>query len=326
MQKKLLGQDCRVLVVGLGKLGCHHAEASARSFRSSEIWGFDLSGAALKNFQYLGENLDFENKIPFLVAEKLSSVPRHVGLLIVATTADSRANVLTEVMGATEPQFVLLEKPISSSRAGLESLREVCTNSTYVNYPRRYSPLHLEAITRAATFRQEGIKIIVDLPWPTMLSNSSHFMDFASQLLGQPPENVGLDQKKLTPLESKRKGFMELEGEMNVTYPSGAELIIDTGGRAARTAPTGVTISIQSGTNWLHIDEGNSTLSDHTGGKSKIPGAPLQSKLTGDYLEQLQVRGFLDLPTFFEAVPSHELLLTAVESAEQELGLELPFT
>lgn len=52
----------------------------------------------------------------------------------------------------------------------------------------------------------------------------------------------------------------------------------------------------------------------------------LQSRLTGYFLEQLQVHGFLNLPTFSEVVPSHELLLTALEAVEQQLSLKLPFT
>lgn len=119
---------------------------------------------------------------------------------------------------------------------------------------------------------------------------------------------------------------MDLQGEMSVTYPFSTELIIDTSGRSDKSAETGVTISVQSGNNWLHIDEKNAILSDSTGAQIKIPGTPLQSQLTGYYLEQLQVRGFLDLPTFIEALPAHELLLTAVEAIEQELSLELPFT
>lgn len=326
MVKKLLGQDCRVLVLGLGQLGRHHAEAVARSSRCGEIWGFDVSEEALKSFETLGESLVTENGISFMVASKLRFVPRQVGLLIVATTADSRADVITDAMEATDPQFVLLEKPISSSRVGLSSLREVCPDNTFVNLPRRYSPLHLEAISRAASFRGERITIRVDLPWPTMLSNASHFIDFASELIGQAPMEVALEPEKVTPVESKRKGFMELRGEMVVKYPLSAELIIDTSGRSVKSAETGVIISVQSGNNWLHIDETNATLSDSTGERIRIPGTPLQSQLTGSYLEQLQVRGFLDLPTFIEALPAHELLLTAVEAIEQKLGLELPFT
>lgn len=326
MEKKLLGEDCRVLVLGVGQLGRYHAEALARSSRCGEIWGFDVSEEALKSFETLGESLVIENGISFMVASKLRFVPRQVGLLIVATTADSRADVLTDAMEATDPQFVLLEKPISSSRAGLEILRKVCPDNTYVNFPRRYSPLHLEAINRTAHFRREQIKIIVELPWPTMLSNASHFIDFASELFGQVPMEVVLKQEKVTPVESKRQGFMELRGEMSVTYPSGAELIIDTGGRTETKPRGGVTILVESGSNWLRIDESDETLSDSTGDQLKIPGTPLQSQLTGHYLEQLQLRGFLDLPTFIEALPAHELLLTAVEAIEQEFSLELPFT
>lgn len=326
MDKKRLGQDCRVLVLGLGQLGRHHAEALGRFSRCGEIWGFDVSQEALTAFETLGESLEVENRIPFMVASKLRLVPRQLGLLIVATTADSRADVLTDAMEATDPQFVLLEKPLSSSRAGLEILRQVCPDNTYVNFPRRYSPLHLEAINRTAHFRREQIKIFVELPWPTMLSNASHFIDFASELFGQAPMKVTLEYEKVTPIESKRKGFMELRGEMSVTYPSGAELIIDTGGRTETKPREGVTILVQSGSNWLRIDESGGTLSDSTGDQLKIRGTPLQSQLTGHYLEQLQLRGFLDLPTFIEALPAHELLLTAVEAVERELGLELPFT
>lgn len=326
MEKKLLGQDCRVLVLGVGQLGRYHAEALARSSRCGEIWGFDVSEEALTAFQTLGESLEAVNRTPFMVASKLRFVPRELGLLVVATTADSRADVLKEAMEATDPQFVLLEKPLSSSRAGLEILRQVCPDNTYVNFPRRYSPLHLEAIKRAAYFRGEHIKVIVDLPWPTMLSNASHFIDIASELIGQAPIEVVLEPEKVTPVESKRRGFMDLQGEMSVTYPLSNELIIDTSGRSDKSAKNGVTISVQSGSDWLRIDETNATPSDSTGKHLKIPGTPLQSQLTGHYLEQLQVRGFLDLPTFIEALPAHELLLTAVEAIEQELGLELPFT
>lgn len=326
MQEKVLPQDCPVLVVGTGKLGLRHVEGLARASRCGPIWGLDYSKEANKAFEALGKSLRPDNKAQFEFASEVHFLPRAVGLLIVATTADSRGSALASVLEFTQPQFVLLEKPISSSRAGLETLQEVCPDGAYVNFPRRYSPLHVEAIRRAADFRRNQVRIIVTLPRPTLLSNAAHHMDFASEVLGERPRAVMFEPTKLTPVESKRKGFLDLSGQFSVAFPSGAEFIIYTEPASKRLVPTGVKCLIESGSAWLRIDEGKSTLSSSTGEQLTLAAPPLQSKLTGDYLEELQVRGFLNLPTLIEAAPAHELLLTAVEEIEQKLGLELPFT
>lgn len=266
VQAKLLERDFRVPVLGLEQLGRYHAEGAARFAGCGEIWGLDVSQSASRAFEALEESLSLETKTPFRVATSVSSAPRPIRLLIVATTADARGSAMAGFLGSTHPDFVLLEKPVSSSRASLETLREVCPNGAYVNFPRRYCALHLEAIRRATAFNKSQIRITIQLPTPTLLSHSSHMMDFAGELTGEAPEKVTLNPNKVSPVKSKRKGFMDLQGQMSVSYACGAKLMIEAGGQANKAAATGVRISIQSGSSFLLVDESESTISESGGG------------------------------------------------------------
>lgn len=171
----LTNQDFRLLVVGLGKLGHHHAEAAAQSSLCGEIWGSDISEAARKSFRSIGGKFDSETKSQFIAAEEVRLLPPHVNLMIDATTAQSRGSVLSQLMETTRPDCVLLEKPLSNSLNELEILRKVCPDNTFVNFPRRYSAIHVEAIRRAVTFPREGMEIVVTLPWATMLKRLAFY-------------------------------------------------------------------------------------------------------------------------------------------------------
>ena len=319
-------REFRVVIVGLGQLGRHHAMAAGSSDHCQEIWGFDVSPSALKAFQSLRNSLRPKLRKKFVVADKFRYLPRNVDLLIMSTTADARGSALASVLEITTPSFILLEKPLSSSREEFELMRRICPDGAYVNFPRRYSPLHIEAVHRVNAFPDKVASVAVSLPRPTLLSNTSHHIDFVNNFIDEPPSSVAYDPKHLKPVRSEREGFWDIAGRWTFSFPTGVELVIDTGQEHDRLRSNGVNCRVQIGSEWVALDEGTSSLSSSAGEKLSLPGVPLQSDLTGHYLEELSCRGFLNLPTFHSSSPAHNLLLNAVARLELELDLHLPFT
>lgn len=314
----------KVLVVGLGNLGRRHAESLANSSIRPEVWGWDKDEGARNDFELFSKSLQsrWDNKPQTLLT--LAALPPKIDLLVVSTTAEGRLDALRKVLNETQPRFVILEKPLTTNHMDLNCMKKLTQHSWWVNYPRRYSPLHQLAVRHLAAKTISHCHITVALPSPSLLSNASHFIDFSQQLLGKEPQAMVFEEEGLRWVDSKRPGFLDVMGSLNVTFDKDLSLTIKSGDEAAHESLC--VISVESDVMNFKITEGANLFTSGRSSPIRLPGVPLQSSLTGVFLDELASGKRLSIPSFSEVVGSHSMFLSALERMPRCGRAEVLFT
>lgn len=301
----------KVLVIGLGNLGRRHVESLASSSIRPNVLGWDKDEGARKNFEIFSRSLKrrWDNQPATLLT--LSSLPPKVDLLVVSTTAEGRMEALRTVLNETQPRFVILEKPLTTTHGDLHGLQKLAQHSWWVNYPRRYSPLHQLGVRLLTAKKMSHCHITVSLPSPSLLSNASHFIDFSQQLFGKEPQAMVFEEEGLRWVDSKRAGFVDVMGTLNVTFGNNQILTVKSGDEAAHGSLC--VISVESDVTNFKITEGANLFTSGKSSPIRLPGVPLQSSLTGVFLDELASGKRLSIPSFSEVVGSHSMFLSALD-------------
>lgn len=235
---------------------------------------------------------------------------REPELIIVATNADVRAEVITKLTGKVKISNLILEKVVYQSIEVFEkqlSLLGTDAVKTWVNCPRRIYPFY-------RTLKNElpgGEKISLTVSGSSwgLGCNSLHFIDLFCFLTGNSDCRPGYTLLDPEILESKRKGFVEFTGRMGFSNSSGQLHL------ASYDFP-GIPVLIEvacAGRRWI-IDEiqGNVVyFSEIKNVKPEISNTrfPFQSDLTNLLTEEILTTGNCGLTGLKESYYQHSLLL-----------------
>lgn len=311
-----------VLIVGVGGIGRHHLFGLENVPDPIEVFALDVSQQALDHSRLeLSQRLGREPRFKEFCG--WSTLPSRVDLAIFSTTAVHRLQAVEKLLETLTPGAILLEKPITGSvdhLARMERALEGIPN-VWVNYPRRISELH----SRAANFVDPGETFAskVSIQNQGLVTNAFHIIDWFDSVFRSPIDAVTAipDSKGWFP--SKRPGFFELSGEINVTYSSGSTLKIVS---EHHDGPENTVFSIRQGHKNLEIDELSSSLQQKNR-KLRIPGLQFQSILTTSIASSI-LNGEDPLLTPFTAAATAErpLLLAFRQAWEQTNTNELRIT
>lgn len=299
-----------VLVVGAGGIGRHHLYALETLSETVEIFAFDPSLEAL-NLAKLDLRKRLGNQPRHFGTQILSSLPRNIDLAIISTTANHRLRALEDIISQSEIHAVLLEKPISGCIEDLDELEALLKNvaNVWVNYPRRLSDLHIEAKRRL--HRDQKFEARVTIHNQGLVTNIFHIIDWFSWTFEQSIRSVEIQTNEKGWFESKRPGFYEFSGAVELQYldESFLEVLSET-----NEGPENVEISIFQNNLRLTIDEESSTLSLNDS-RSIHRGVEYQSRLTNSFARAVLSGHSVGLTPLHEAATNERNLLRAFQSA-----------
>lgn len=299
-----------VLIVGVGGIGRHHLFGLENIPDSPEIFALDVSREALDQSRIelskrLGREPRFKELFGWL------TLPSRIDLVILSTTAVHRLQAMEHLLKRTIPGAILLEKPISGSVEHLARMERVLEGipSVWVNYPRRISELH----SRAANSVEPGktFESKVSIRNQGLITNAFHIIDWFDLAFRSPIESITAipDSKGWFP--SKRPGFVELSGEINVTYCSGSILKIVS---EHHEGPENAVFSVLQSQKILEIDELSSSL-HYNNKRLRIAGLQFQSVLTTSIASSILNGEDPGLTPFTEATATEGPLLLALRQA-----------
>jgi predicted dehydrogenase len=217
----------RVLVVGLGGIGCAYdagSDPDAQVHSHARAFGlhpaFELIG---------GVDPDPARRDAFLSA---TGVEAHAGLadalsagdpdlVVIATPTGTHAAVLADVLARATPKAVLCEKPLAPEPAAAREMVEACAArgvDLFVNYFRRSLPGLVEVRGRLARGDIAPGGTIVSWYSKGFLHNGSHLFDLIVHLLGAP--------RAVTPLGPPRPGVAPEEIDCQLRFDSGQALLL----------------------------------------------------------------------------------------------------
>lgn len=305
-----------ILIVGAGQLGSRHLQASASIELPVEISVVDPSQESLNIAQERLKQIDRSSSVSNVAFyNKLSSLDnKNVDICVLATNAQHRLAVLKELLSCCGVSNLILEKILFQSVKQMGVATELLSlNSVnaWVNCPRRMFPLYNTLKNKLGTEGFVNVKVTGN-DWG-LACNAIHFIDLWSFLSGRQDYDLDLSKLKSNIVNSKRKGFKEVEGS-----------IVGRGGRSAflltcnienRAASFEVEISSENFIIQVNEIEGKCRVVELAIESEHIEfSRPLQSQLTQQIVSEILKKNSCGLTQYNESVLLHAPYLSAMLS------------
>jgi len=222
------------IIVGSGNIGTRLMQslistlcderASARIY-CSDPHQASLELARSRAAEILNRHPDHAIELDF--AQDLGFLPEQADLAIIATPSDIRCKVLLDLLDCCRPKRVLLEKFLFTQWTAYETASRALASSdarAFVHVPRGVWPGYVQLRRRVAPAERLTVEV-AGASW-AMASNAIHFIHLLEVLTGDTATRI--DGSKLSPvtLQSRRKGYLEVGGEIEVATMGGSTMRI----------------------------------------------------------------------------------------------------
>ncbi len=224
-----------IAIIGAGQLGSRHLQALKNVKKKLNVYVLDLSTVSLQIAQErYGSFQGLENSHKIHYLKNIFDLPAQIELGIIATNSDSRFEAVSKLLQNSEVQYLILEKLLFNKKEHYFLAEKIfseknvkvwvnCSMRAMKFYAEIYEKLHGEIFNYRVTGSNYGL-----------ITNSIHYIDHIAYLSGS--DNFSVDTRLLLKeaIDSKRKGFLELNGKLIVEFENGCvgEFISYKGGNA----------------------------------------------------------------------------------------------
>ncbi len=314
-----------VAIIGAGQLGSRHLQGLKNASLPLSITVVDSSetSLAMARARYDVVPCIGEKSVRFV--SRIELLPSELDLVIVATGSIPRAGIIKTLLDICSVRYLILEKvlfPMLAQYDEVEVLLKEKDVKCWVNCPRRMFGFYRELKTlldpSAPVEMTMGNK-----DW-SLCCNGIHFIDLFMFLTGAEQYSTRCDGLDRVIHQSKRSGYVEMTGTLEVETPDGGQLTL-----VSKSDFSGVPgIIIKNGRKQFHIDEQSGIWSED--GQEKTIKIPYQSQLTGVLSDLLLLTGSCLLTPYKISAAYHKAFLTALLPFYNEINGEeselLPIT
>jgi len=300
-----------VLIVGAGNLGRRHLQSLALCKQDIAISVVDPSTESLNLAKEVVEQSGLAGGASF--HGSLDELHDEIDLVVVATTASGRLDILARLLDQGVKHFVL-EKVAFNSMADINAARELLHDKhvgVWVNCPRRLYPVYKELKAKLADEQFKSFEVSGNRFG--MACNGIHFIDLLAYLIDESTYEISAAGVDLI-VESKRSGYVEFFGQMAGNFTSGCEVKLTCGNE---DSDTGFDIHIELANGSLTINEINGSALLALEGKKEVIDfkSPYQSELTGPLVDAILTGQTCDLTSFRESMDLHAPFIQAAYNA-----------
>lgn len=220
-----------IAIIGCGNLGTRHIQGLGKSKYKLNVHFYDVSIISLNKCKSFISEHSNELKniipIPYHDLSSLISLDIKFDLVIIATTAFKRSNLINFLSKNIRSSAWIIEKPITQSFREIDELLnafELTTNNVWVNFARREIPWHQEM--KFKYFENKRINMKITGKKIGIGSNISHFVDLINFWSDEVPISVDVSGLSNEWYDTKRNGYKDVDGVISVKFSSGSELSI----------------------------------------------------------------------------------------------------
>ncbi len=293
-----------ILISGAGQLGSRYLQGLSKVTKALKIYVFDISSESLLVAKERWEECN-NNKYEVEYISDYNKLPNSINLTIVSSTANVRVEIIKNILQFSKVEYWILEKILAQSIDDLNEINNLIKNPTHawVNTPMHAWPLYKQLIN----LYPNPTKVISNfLNFRGLACNSIHYIDFISRWTNSDIENIDVSHLHKFWVPSKRLGFYEIEGKLNLKYKDGSILNM-----TSKTDENIYSVEIKVNDNLWKIYENEGYAINIKG--EKIKGAVLyQSDLTPIIVENILINGLCELPTLSQSINQHLPLLESL--------------
>jgi predicted dehydrogenase len=299
-----------ILIAGAGQLGSRYLQGLSKCRNPLRIHVQDIASKSLKQaeqrWQEVG-GVSTHHKVSFHT--EINQCPQLLDLAIIATTANSRPEVVQEIAQHSRIRYWILEKVLAQNTQGLEEIHLYVGSKSlaWVNTSRRIFPWH-QMIKEQLLLQKPLHMTAMDGPWG-LACNAIHLLDLMVWWSGETLVAVCTDQLNDSWFRTKRVDMWEICGTLMATFSGGTTLKLSSNSSEAPTC----FIELTDGNSTWRIDEAKGTAVCTDG--SKIPGhLPYQSEITPNLVDEILATSDCQLPTLIASIATHKVFIDAMLS------------
>lgn len=321
-----------IVLIGAGQLGSRHLQALAKLDFSVNIQIVDPFAASLENakirFEEMPLNLNIKSINYFSSINKIS---KSIDLAIIATNANVRATVVTDLLEVCEVKNLILEKVLFQKPNDYKSIDELLKRKnvkTWVNHPFRTYPFYKNLKELLSGSKQISYQLQGG-DWG-LGCNSLHYIDLVAYLTGQNEYSINSERLNLISKPSKRKDFIEFTGTLSGSFgPHSFDIFChdQSSPLSVMICSDNFNILIDEGNGWIRISKKEE---GWVWKEENLKLVHYQSELTNIVATEILNTGKCDLPTYQVAMQIHlpfiNTLIHHLNKTEQKTFNYCPIT
>ena len=300
--------DAHVVVIsGAGQLGSRYLQGLAKCRLPLRIFVQDSSPDSLERARLRWievSNPDVIHEVSYHAT--IAALPQKIDIAIVATTAESRPQVVGEIASHAGVRFWVLEKVLAQSQSGLDEIVSFvgADSGAWVNTPRRMMPWHQQVKMQLGLGNPVTLRVAGGA-WG-LACNAVHFLDLLAWWTGETLQGVSTERLAPHWFASKRNGILEIAGTLEAKFSGGSSAFL-----SANESAEPVHAEVADGRQTWLIKEADG-LAVRSDGLA-IPGRlAYQSELTAPLVESILEGRGCDLPTLEESVGLHRVFIDSM--------------
>jgi len=300
----------KICIIGAGNIGSRHLQAVKKISTPVSIEVIDPSPTALETAKERYDQISSTQKHQILYLQNMENMSNEFDIAIIATSSNIRRQVIENLLSKATVKYLILEKILFQNKKDyifIEKLLKKHVKKTWINFSMRTMPFYFDLKKK---LNGTSVQLNVSGSDYGLVTNAIHYIDYLAFLTNCNDftvETSGLEKKIV---ESKRPGFLELNGTLNVNFKNGsfasiicypdnnAPVIVEILSKnyrcISKESEKKAWISEPSNDwNWTEIDS----------------NLPYQSEMTNIVAEDIFKSGICNLATYKQASKLHLTLL-----------------
>lgn len=322
-----------ICIIGAGNIGSRHLQALKNIKIPLVVSVVDPSTDSLnlarERYESFPNPVNSNHKLDFY--QKIEVLPNRIDLAIIATNSDVRRRVCEKLLKHSSVKFMILEKLLFQKKQDYIFVQKLLKSKkckAFVNCSMRTMPFYFKL---KGQIKNLPINYFVTGSQFGLITNAIHYIDHMVFLTGCSDFTVDTNSLDSTPIETKRKGFLELNGTLTVTFKDGSFGSFSCFSKG--DAP--IVVEITSPDFRCISKEGEKTAYVATTRKKWVweevdADIPYQSQMTDKIVQDLLNKGRCQLVSFDESAKIHltllESLLKFLNKHSRKLLSVYPFT
>ncbi|MDO8573459.1 MAG: Gfo/Idh/MocA family oxidoreductase [Candidatus Daviesbacteria bacterium] len=210
-----------ICIIGAGNIGSRHLQGikKVKFPLSIEVVDPSIKSIKVARERYNEVLSSTIHKISYL--KNLDEVSKEIDLAIIATSSDIRRKVTEKLLATSSVKFLLLEKILFQKKEDYRAIGELLKKKgckAWVNFSMRTMPFYHNLKGKL----KGNIQMAVSGSQYGLITNIIHYVDYISFLTNCNNFKISTSGLDSQPIASKRQGFLELNGTLDVYFENGS--------------------------------------------------------------------------------------------------------